>query len=179
MRRGFNSRVIGIATLMMIATFPSYVYAKAEAFSFGHQGVAANVDRTVKIVALDTMRFSPAMLTVHAGETVRFVVTNRGHLLHEWVLGSMREQVEHEAEMGRMGMKMDHDPNGILLPPGKTATLIWTFVKPGKLYYACHEPGHYAAGMVGTIVVEPASPGSEQRTRPSVPTMMRPLPPGV
>ena len=164
-KRGFNFCVIGMTTLMMIAIFPSYACAKAETFSFGHQGVAANVDRTIKIVALDTMRFSPAMLTVHAGETVRFVVTNRGHLLHEWVLGNRREQLAHEAEMERMGNRMDHDPNGILLPPGKTATLIWTFVKPGKLYYACHEPGHYVAGMVGTIIVEPASPGSAQRTR--------------
>ncbi len=165
MKRGFSFGAIGIAALVMIAIYPSSAYAKAEAFSFGHPGVAANVERTITIVALDTMRFSPTMLKVHAGETVRFVVTNQGHLLHEWVLGNTREQVAHEAEMERTGNRMDHDPNGILLPPGKTATLIWTFAKPGKLYYACHEPGHYFAGMVGTIIVEPASAGSAQRTR--------------
>ncbi|MDA8382958.1 MAG: cupredoxin family protein [Betaproteobacteria bacterium] len=153
---------VGMAALM-IAGFPLYAHAnpKPDTFSFGHPGTAAKADRTIRITALDTLRFSPSIVKVREGETVRFVVTNQGKLMHEFVLGDKRAQVAHEAEMERMaamGMTMDRDPNGVPLAPGKTQTLVWTFAdKPGTLYYACHEPGHYAAGMVGTILVEPAA----------------------
>ena len=36
----------------------------------------------------DKMRFSPDVLTIRAGETVRFVVRNNGNLVHEIVLGT-------------------------------------------------------------------------------------------
>ncbi|MDA8094140.1 MAG: plastocyanin/azurin family copper-binding protein [Betaproteobacteria bacterium] len=151
----------GIAVLMIAGLFPLHAHAKADVFSFGHPGTAAKADRTIRIAALDTLRFVPSVVKVREGETVRFVVTNKGKLMHEFVLGDKREQMAHEAEMKRMaamGMTMGRDPNGVPLAPGKTQTLIWTFAdKPGTLYYACHEPGHYAGGMVGTILVEPAA----------------------
>ena len=37
--------------------------------------------------------------------------------------------------------------------PGETATLVYTFDEPGTLLIGCHVPGHYAAGMKGTITV--------------------------
>ncbi len=39
------------------------------------------------------------------------------------------------------------------VPPGQTVTLVYTFDQPGTLLYGCHVPGHYAAGMRGTITV--------------------------
>jgi uncharacterized cupredoxin-like copper-binding protein len=69
-------------------------------------------------------------------------------------LGSAKEQVEHDKEMAAMtGMKMTHI-NGVIVAPGKTGTLIWTFTKAGTLQYACHVPGHYAAGMVGQLTIK-------------------------
>lgn len=146
-----KSKWANIALLLVLSLLGTTM-AKTEGFPFGHPGTAAKVDRTVKISALDAMRFTPATLRVRAGETVRFVVTNKGQLVHEFILGDRREQAEHEREMQRMGgMVMADEANGITLRPGQTKTLIWTFGKAGEVEYACHQPGHYAAGMVGKI----------------------------
>jgi len=40
------------------------------------------------------------------------------------------------------------------VPAGQSATLVYTFNNPGTLIYGCHVPGHYLAGMRGTITVE-------------------------
>jgi uncharacterized cupredoxin-like copper-binding protein len=50
------------------------------------------------------------------------------------------------------GMKHD-DPNSVLVEPGKTAELTWTFSKATNLEFACNVPGHYQAGMVGKLTV--------------------------
>jgi len=49
---------------------------------------------------------------------------------------------------GMEGMKHD-DPNSILLAPGESGELIWTFSGDAELEFACNMPGHYQAGMVG------------------------------
>ncbi len=124
-----------------------------ESFPFGHPGDAKRVDRVIKITA-NEFSFMPSSLTVKAGETIKFVVTNAGKIKHEFVLGTKSEQREHDKEMQAMPhMKMD-DPNGISIPKGETASLIWTFTKPMVIQYACHEPGHYAAGMYGELSVK-------------------------
>ena len=43
----------------------------------------------------------------------------------------------------------------INVPAGQSARLVYTFQQPGTLLYGCHVPGHYAAGMLGTITVTP------------------------
>jgi uncharacterized cupredoxin-like copper-binding protein len=35
----------------------------------------------------------------------------------------------------------------------QTGTLTYTFSGPGPFAFACHAPGHYEAGMTGTITV--------------------------
>ena len=56
-----------------------------------------------------------------------------------------------EMDMGN-GMTMKHDdPNSVLLEPGKSAEVIWTFPKDAELEYACNVPGHYESGMVGKV----------------------------
>ena len=37
----------------------------------------------------------------------------------------------------------------------QTRSLTYTFDGPGPYAFACHAPGHYEAGMAGTIVVIP------------------------
>lgn len=112
-------------------------------------------DRIVTITALD-IRYDLPALKINTGETVRFVVTNKGSSVHEFVLGDAAEQAEHEMMMqGMRGMTMADEANAIRLKPGETKELVWTFAKAGTIEYACHQPGHYAAGMVGKIVVRP------------------------
>jgi uncharacterized cupredoxin-like copper-binding protein len=114
-------------------------------------------DRTVLVEANDGMRFEPDALEVREGETVAFVVTNTGAAPHELVIGDEAVQAEHEAETAAAGGAMDHGHDGppyaVAVAPGETATLVYTFDAPGTLLYGCHVPGHYAAGMKGTITV--------------------------
>ena len=148
----------------------------------GHPAAAASATRTVNIEMTD-LAFSPKTLEVKAGETVRFVLINKGQLLHEFNLGDAAMHAEHQKEMLKMqqsgamtttGMHhagMDHgamgqgsmpmtgmvhdDPNSVLVEPGKTAELTWTFSGTRDLEFACNVPGHYQAGMVGTLKVAP------------------------
>lgn len=127
-----------------------------EHFAFGHPGPGSGPVRVIHIRALDTLRFDPSRIVVTRGETVEFVVTNAGKLAHEFVIGDAAEQAAHEKEMEAMpNMSMEDDVNGISLPPGHTRTLVWTFTHGGTFEFACHIPGHFAAGMVGKIIVKP------------------------
>ncbi|MGR3887509.1 copper-resistant cuproprotein CopI [Pseudomonas sp. 1152_12] len=149
----------------------------AHTFAFGQPAAADKATRTVEVVLQD-ISFSPKSIDVKAGDTVRFVLVNRGQLLHEFNLGDAAMHAEHQKEMLKMqasGMltatglgKMDHstmghgdmsgmkhdDPNSVLVEPGQTAELTWTFTKATGLEFACNLPGHYQAGMVGKLTVE-------------------------
>ena len=117
-------------------------------------GNDADVDRTIEIAQFDTYAFQPSSISVAVGETVMFEVTNEGKSVHEFVIGDAAMQNEHEMEMADMGgMSMGDEPNAIALDPGETKTLVWSFTEAGSFEYGCHESGHYAQGMVGTIQV--------------------------
>ena len=155
---------------------------EAHTYAFGHPAPADKATRTVE-VTLQDISFSPKALDVKAGETVRFVLVNKGQLLHEFNLGDAAMHAAHQKEMLQMqqsgmltptgmgrggmdhssmghgsmdmpGMKHD-DPNSVLVEPGKTAELTWTFARADNLEFACNVPGHYQAGMVGKVNVAP------------------------
>lgn len=109
--------------------------------------------RTVEVTMFDSLTYEPGELRVSAGETVRFVVHNAGEVVHEFYIGDGQAQHHHGEEMQDGGMAHD-DAHGIGVEPGETATLEYTFAEPGELLVGCHEPGHYAGGMVATIFVE-------------------------
>lgn len=82
----------------------------------GSNGMVADVkvDRTINVDAGDLF-FSKDKIRVAKGETVRFVVTNKGSLEHEFVIGSMHEQNEHRKMMmdaAASGQKMNHGSKG-------------------------------------------------------------------
>ena len=84
---------------------------------------------------------------------IRFVVTNLGVIDHEFMLGDEAEQNDHEQEMLEPGaMAHDHSYT-IVVKPGETKELVFTFDSPGMTFAGCHIPGHYPAGMKATINV--------------------------
>lgn len=125
-------------------------------FAFGEAAPEAAPDRTVEVVARDSMRYEPASIRVEPGQVVRFVVHNRGQLQHSFTLGSPEYQRTHEREMqdiapGDMAGHMEGSPNGMVVAPGETGSLTWRFEAGGPVQFACHIPGHYDAGMKGRI----------------------------
>lgn len=134
----------------------SPVKSAPEQQDWGIAGEAKAAKRSIHITALDTMRFKPDHIEVTEGETLKLIVHNAGKMQHEMVIGTKKELDAH-AEMMKKHPNMEHDePWMAHVPSGKTVTLVWRFNRAGEFRYACLLPGHYEAGMVGTIVVKPA-----------------------
>ena len=122
--------------------------------SFGREGDPKQVARTVTIDMSDAMRFSPPVIAINQGETVRFLVKNSGKAMHEMVIGSMKDLREH-AEMMKKHPGMEHDePYMAHVAPGKTGKIVWQFNRAGSFHLGCLVPGHFEAGMLGAINVK-------------------------
>jgi uncharacterized cupredoxin-like copper-binding protein len=125
----------------------------AEEHAFGKQGDPVKAARTIIIDMTDMMRFTPQEIAIKQGETVRFLVANKGKLMHEMVIGTMDELKEH-GELMKQHPGMEHDePYLAHVSPGKKQDLVWQFTKAGEFHYACLVPGHFEAGMIGKITV--------------------------
>ena len=120
----------------------------------GQPGNQEKISRTIKINALDTMRFNIKNIQVKSGETIRFVVTNTGKTNHEFAIGTREEQLEHAKMMASMPDMKHEEGNVLSLEPGETRELIWQFGKAGDVEIACHLPGHYDAGMKAEVIVK-------------------------
>jgi uncharacterized cupredoxin-like copper-binding protein len=134
---------------------PKHVYnaGQVEKTAFGQEGNPKKVTRIIKLDMSDAMRFTPADLTVKKGETVKFVVSNRGKILHEMVLGTPQALKEH-AELMKKFPEMEHaDANMAHVKPGKAGEIVWQFTELGDFEFACLQPGHFEAGMVGRVAV--------------------------
>lgn len=128
--------------------------------SWGIAGDAKDAARTIRIAMSDDMRFTPSTIEVKEGETVRFVVSNRGQVMHEMVIGTKKALDEHAALMVKFP-NMEHDePHMAHVGAGKKEDLVWKFNRAGEFDFACLIAGHYQAGMVGKIKV--ASAGGAQ-----------------
>ena len=122
---------------------------------WGIAGIPAKASRTIKVSMSDSMRFDPSSFKFKEGETVKFIVKNNGKIMHEFVLGTKANNLEH-AEMMKRFPKMEHDePYMAHVPPGQMREIVWTFNRPGTFEFACLIAGHYQAGMKGLITVEP------------------------
>jgi len=139
----------------------------------GELGKASQISRTITIDMYDNY-YEPEKIEVALGETVRFIVNNKGILVHEFNIGTSAMHEAHQEEMMMMvqhgviqGGKLNHDmmemdmgnghsmkhddPNSVLLEAGKSGEIIWKFSAKSSLEFACNVPGHYQAGMHGEL----------------------------
>ena len=117
----------------------------AAALALARRGEAAT-PVTVRVTALD-YRFVLTRRRVPAG-SVRFVVTNRGAIDHDFAIGRAKTR---------------------LLKPGQHQTIMVHFAKSARVAYRCTVAGHAALGMKGTLVV-----GKPRAPAPSPPTTTTP-----
>jgi uncharacterized cupredoxin-like copper-binding protein len=130
-------------------------YTNAQETPFGIAADPRSAQRTVRIAMSDSMRFSPASLVVKRGETIRIVVTNSGKVMHEIVLGTSEEIRKHAEHMKLMPNMQHSEPHMAHVAPGANGEIGWQFTKAGEFQFACLLPGHFEAGMVGTVRVLP------------------------
>lgn len=129
----------------------------------GRPGDPAKVIRTVRLVASE-IKFDVTKLSFKTGDTIKFVLVNKGEQDHELTIGDWAFQLEHREEMEEMatmghgGMQdmKGHDHaagSAVTVKPGETRELVWQFTRPGTFEFDCNFPGHTEAGMAGTITV--------------------------
>jgi uncharacterized cupredoxin-like copper-binding protein len=135
--------------------------AAPEQKAWGIAGEARNVKRTIDIAMADNMTFTPSVIEVREGETLRLRLKNRGKELHEMVLGTPAE-IEAHAAMMKKFPEMEHDePWMVHVPAGKTGDMVWTFNRAGDFDFACLVKDHFELGMAGRIRVLAAAPKSK------------------
>ncbi|MES2249383.1 MAG: cupredoxin family protein [Pseudomonadota bacterium] len=162
MNTRFSPLVAGIA-LAAVTTFATAHESHApkagtatlapEQKAWGIAGKASAVKRTIDIAMADDMTFTPSVLEVREGDTIRLRLKNRGKDLHELVLGTAAV-IEDHAAMMKKHPGMEHDePWMAHVQPGKTGELIWTFNRAGDFDFACLVKDHYELGMAGRVRV--------------------------
>ena len=139
----------------------------------GVQGKEKNIDRVINVSMYDNY-YQPNKFKIKKNETIKFVVENKGELVHEFNIATKEMHLKHQPEMLRMAeneillanridkkkmkelSKTDHamghsHSNSVLLEPNQSAELIWKFNTNADLEAACNVPGHYEAGMIAKI----------------------------
>ena len=104
------------------------------------------VPRVVPITMTDALKFDPATVPAASGETVSFVLVNAGTVVHEFQVGPEASVAANKVD-GKTVVEVA-DING-----GHVVELTYTFPATGAYAFACHVPGHYEAGMKGTVTL--------------------------
>lgn len=126
--------------------------ASTDANVIGKPGVERDVSRDIYLTQLDNM-FLPNEIWVTEGETIRFIIRNKGDRQHEWVIGTMKD-LRRAAKMRRNHPdEVPQEPGTLRLQPEEQGEIVWTFDKAGEIDFACPLPGHFK-GMQGKIYVE-------------------------
>jgi uncharacterized cupredoxin-like copper-binding protein len=135
------------------AAWTAGALAHGDEEAFGREGDARHVTRTVRVEMSDEMRFEPSSIAVRKGETIRFVIHNGGAVPHEMVLGTRADLVKHAEMMKKFPGMVHEEPSMARVEPGRRGEIVWQFSKRGRFEFACLVPGHFDAGMVGSLDV--------------------------
>ena len=132
-RLPFPLLILGLALLLACAPSPSTAAQRAS----GTPTSSVAGAQQVQISGTDSLKFEPSTLTVAAGQPVQLTFTNAGQVLHDWSLPQGASQpVKAEARAGQ------------------AVTTTFSVDRPGTYTFICSQPGHEAAGMRGTLVVQ-------------------------
>ena len=149
--------ILAVAGLAVGIAAPANGHTGHEETAYGKPGDAKKPARVVQVVMREQdgrMIFIPDRIRIKRGEQVRFLLRNNGELEHEFVVGTLEENLKHMKEMEK-NPDMEHDdPNAKRLKPKATGEIVWQFTKAGTFDFSCLIPGHREAGMFGTITVD-------------------------
>ena len=90
-------------------------------------------------VTTSNLRFGPAALVVTAGEEITVQLVNEDLYPHSFDVDSLDLHVA--------------------MAPAATTSFTFTALEPGEYQLYCGIKGHVDAGMVGTVIVQPADAG--------------------
>lgn len=118
--------------------------------------------RTVEI-NMGERSFDVSSIAVEPGETVRFVLHNTSAVPHDFTIGTPEKQRIRRRYVGRIItpetrtiLPADREKldswNSVVLRPGETRELVWTFDITKDVEFASNAAGSYEAGMRGRFV---------------------------
>ena len=104
-------------------------------------------------VGVHYSKFSIDTVHLYAGTTAEFLIRNNDPIHHEFIVGDSQVHARHEK-----GSEATHPPvpGEVSVGPGELGETFYRFDKPGRYLFACHLPGHFAFGMRGWVIVDPA-----------------------
>ena len=160
--------------ILIFFIIPNILFASSMKM-IGEKGKLSEVDRTIEIKMYDNY-FEPNEIIIKKGETIKFIVSNYGELVHEFNIATKEMHIKHQPEMMKMVenqilladkidkkkmkemAKKDHSmahshSNSVLLEPNEIGEIIWKFSTNAILEAACNVPGHYEIGMVADIKI--------------------------
>ena len=158
--------------ILLFIFIPNILYA-GSIKAIGVKGNEKDIDRVITVLMYDNY-YEPNQIKIKKNETIKFLVKNKGELVHEFNIATkamhlkhqteMMEMVENEIilvdkidkikmkEMAKKNPSMGHShSNSVLLSPGESAELIWKFNNTLDIEAACNVPGHYEVGMITKI----------------------------
>jgi plastocyanin len=101
-------------------------------------------------VTMTDFQFQPNRFTVPAGEEITFISSNRGAVVHNFVimnLGTTAGDSFDEEDEPNVYWEVE------LVPGGATETSFTAPSEPGEYQVVCRTEGHIASGMTGTLIV--------------------------
>lgn len=155
-------RIIG-AILVVTGLLGAACTASPAGGAAAASGTAAG--RTIEI-EMKEFAFSPATLTVRAGERVVLRARNTGAAEHDLMAGRNPKPSQGYGEDlfagagakltgGRAGHADGHRGVGLLLPAAQAGAVAFVVPSlPGAYEFGCFVAGHYEAGMKGTLIIE-------------------------
>ncbi|MBZ9711816.1 cupredoxin domain-containing protein [Deinococcus multiflagellatus] len=124
-------------------------------------------------LTMSDLKFTPAALTLKAGQPVTLRLSNTGKVPHELQIYAKPRVAPtteaawdaymktHTLWQGAKNLRLIQNGKAVggtffevVLAPGAQATLTFTPTKTGVFEMACHMPGHYEGGMKGTVTVK-------------------------
>lgn len=159
--------IIGLLAAAVVA-LPVSAWAQAKPAAKA-PAAKAGAARTIEIKGTDDMKFSVVSIDAKPGEQIRVVLTSVGSMpkmvmAHNWIL--LKKGADEQAFVNASALARD---TGFIAPAQKANVLAATglagagekvevtFTVPkvaGKYPYLCSFPGHFAAGMKGTLTVK-------------------------
>ncbi|MAM89698.1 MAG: hypothetical protein CME36_20555 [unclassified Hahellaceae] len=165
-----------LATAAVLSIFVAYGVEAAQPETADPLFGSARHDRTIRL-AMDDNQFDGERGPVHAGQTIRFVITNRSRLDHGFVVGergalSANTASDSEDATSSSGGSHDHELPGsadaasplvkpvddlplLTVPAGVTREILVHFPRTGEFIYTCPQTEHDSQ-MRGVITVLPA-----------------------
>jgi azurin len=135
----------------------------------GAAGVHAQAPRVIAITGTDAMKYSVATIEAKPGEKLTVKLTGQGAIpkvamAHNFVLLAAKTDANAFAQAGAMSRPTDFIPPAMkdkvlaatkLAGNGETVEVTFDAPKePGVYTFICTFPGHFAAGMKGTLTVK-------------------------